>query len=67
VYQLERIGTAAVLVVVATVLVSLGYLTGAEWTSYTQWVIGFMLAHHAVTSAVSVAATRQRGPRTDQQ
>jgi hypothetical protein len=48
--QAERVDVAGLLIAVATALVLLGKLTGDAWASYTQWVIAFVLAHHAVSS-----------------
>jgi hypothetical protein len=57
-YQVERVVAAALLVITATAFVLLGYLTGAQWIVFVQWVIGFVLVHHVATSAVQAVATR---------
>jgi hypothetical protein len=60
--QAERVAVAGLLIAVATALVLLGKLTGDAWASYTQWVIAFVLAHHAVSSGSDVAASYRRAP-----
>jgi hypothetical protein len=49
----------AVLIVAATVLVALGYMTVEAWDGYTKWIFGIFVAGKTVQGAVATVATKK--------
>jgi hypothetical protein len=52
----EKAVIGGLLTIAATVLVTLGHMPVADWTTYTQWIFGIYVGGKTVQGASSVIA-----------